>query len=77
MADALEHLPLSPAAKRTLLGEPGRMRAVLDAIVAQELGAWTDVDTSAAAAGITQASLTKAYIGALRWARDLTRSEKR
>lgn len=77
MADALEHLPLSPAAKRTLLGEPGRMRAVLDAIVAQELGAWTDVDTSAAAAGITQASLTKAYIGALRWARDLTRPKKR
>jgi EAL and modified HD-GYP domain-containing signal transduction protein len=77
MADALEHLPLSQAAKRALLGEPGRMKAVLDAIIAQELGAWTEVDASAAAAGITQAALTKAYIDALRWARELSRAEMR
>ena len=77
MAEALEHLPLSPAAKETLLGAPNPMRAVLDAIVAQEQGAWSDVDASAAEAGLTQASLTHAYIGALRWARELTRTERR
>jgi EAL and modified HD-GYP domain-containing signal transduction protein len=73
MAEALEHLPLSPAAKHALLGEPGPMRAVLDAIIAQELGAWTEVDASAAAAGITQEALSTAYVEALRWARALTR----
>ena len=74
MADALENLPLSPAAKEALLGAPSPMRAVLDAIVAQEQGAWSDLDASAAEAGLTQASLTHAYIGALRWARELTRT---
>ena len=77
MAEALEYLPLSPAAKDTLLGTPSPMRAVLDAIIAQELGAWSEVDASAAQAGLNQASLSKAYVDALRWARELTRTEKR
>jgi EAL and modified HD-GYP domain-containing signal transduction protein len=75
MSEALEHLPLSPAAKQTLLGEPSPMRAILDAIVAQEAGAWSAADTSAAVAGVTPDSLSKAYIGALRWAGALTRTE--
>jgi c-di-GMP-related signal transduction protein len=77
MNEALEHLPLSPAAKRALLGEPSPMRSVLDAIMAQELGAWSDVDASAREAGITHAAMSKAYVGALRWARELTRTEAR
>ena len=51
------------------------MRSVLDAIIAQELGAWTDVDASAASAGITQTLLSSAYLASLRWARELTRVE--
>jgi EAL and modified HD-GYP domain-containing signal transduction protein len=77
MAEALDHLPLSPAAKRTLLGEPSPMRAILDAILAQEIGAWDAADASAASAGVTHDTLSKAYVGALRWARALTRTEGR
>jgi EAL and modified HD-GYP domain-containing signal transduction protein len=77
MAEALEHLPLSPAAKRTLLGEPSPMRAVLDAILAQETGAWEAADASAAEAGMTHDSLSNAYIGALKWARALSRTQGR
>jgi c-di-GMP-related signal transduction protein len=76
MAEALDHLPLSPAAKHTLLGAPSPMRAVLDAIIAQELGAWTEVDASAAAAGITREALSSAYVDALRWARALARGRR-
>jgi c-di-GMP-related signal transduction protein len=75
MSEALEHLPLSPTAKRTLLGEPSPMRAILDAILAQEMGAWDAVGASAASAGLTHDALSKAYVGALRWARALTRTE--
>jgi c-di-GMP-related signal transduction protein len=77
MAEAVEHLPLSPAAKNTLLGEPSQMRSILDAILAQEMGAWDAVDASATAAGVTQTNLSKAYVGALRWARALTGIKER
>jgi len=77
MEQALEHLPLSPSAKETLLGAPSPMRSVLDSILALEIGDWADVDLSAADAGVSPATLSNAYIGALRWARALTRAEGR
>ena len=77
MEEALEHLPLSPAAKQALLGAPSPMRSILDTIVAQEAGDWADVDLSAADAGVSAAALSNAYIGALRWARALTRTRGR
>jgi EAL and modified HD-GYP domain-containing signal transduction protein len=77
MDEALEHLPLSPAAKGALLGDASPMRAILDAIVAQERGAWDTLDATAADAGVTQALLSSAYLGALKWARELTRAEGR
>jgi EAL and modified HD-GYP domain-containing signal transduction protein len=77
METALEHLPLSPAAKQALLGAPSPMRSILDTIVAQEAGDWADVDLSAANVGLSASSLSNAYIGALRWARALTRTRGR
>jgi EAL and modified HD-GYP domain-containing signal transduction protein len=77
MNEAVEQLPLSSAAKEALLGEPGAMRAVLDAIIAQEVGAWTAVDESSAVSGITQQALAAAYINALRWARGLANAGAR
>ena len=77
MEEALDQLPLSPAAKQTLLGRPSAMRSILDSILAQEVGDWADVDLSAANAGVTPAALSNAYIGALRWARALTRPRGR
>jgi c-di-GMP-related signal transduction protein len=75
MSEALDHLPLSPKAKRTLLGEASPMRSVLDAIIAREHGGWATVEASAESVGLSQASLSHAYVGALRWARELTRAE--
>jgi EAL and modified HD-GYP domain-containing signal transduction protein len=77
MAEALEHLPLSPAAKSALLGDPNPMRSVLEAILAQEKGEWADADASAAAAGLSKTALSQSYLGALRWARALTRAGSR
>jgi EAL and modified HD-GYP domain-containing signal transduction protein len=77
MAEALEHMPLSPAAKATLLGGSSPMRNVLDAIIAREAGAWSDVEATAAEAGLNQTTLSSAYIDALKWARELTRTDKR
>ena len=78
MDEALEHLPLSPAAKQTLLGAPSPMRVGprrdSGAGAAATGPTWT---LSAADAGVTPASLSNAYIGALRWARALTRTEGR
>jgi len=76
MEEALEHLPLSPAAKQTLLGASSPMRSVLDSILAQEIGDWADVDLTAADAGLSATTLSNAYIGALRWARALTRTQQ-
>ncbi|HET9024278.1 MAG TPA: hypothetical protein VFN64_06865 [Burkholderiaceae bacterium] len=77
MAEALDHLPLSPAAKSALLGDPNPMRTVLEAILAQEKGEWADADASAAAAGLSKTTLSQSYLGALRWARALTRAGSR
>jgi len=57
MEEALDQLPLSPAAKQTLLGRPSAMRSILDSILAQEVGDWADVDLSAANAGVTPAAI--------------------
>ena len=76
MAEALEHLPLSPAAKSALLGDRNPMRTVLEAILAQEKGEWADADASAAAAGLSKTTLSRSYLGALRWARALSRTER-
>jgi EAL and modified HD-GYP domain-containing signal transduction protein len=77
MAEALEHIPLSPAAKRALLGEPSPMRAILDGILAQEMGAWEQAGSCALNAGITHETLSDAYVGALKWARALSRPRPR
>jgi c-di-GMP-related signal transduction protein len=77
MAEALEHIPLSPDAKRTLLGEPSPMRAILDGVLAQEMGAWEQAAVCASNAGITHETLSNAYVGALKWAHALNRPRPR
>jgi len=71
MEDALDSLPLSAAATKALLGHQGKVRAVLDAVIAYEGGAWEAAAEAAHRAGIDTSALPAAYTSALRWAHDV------
>jgi c-di-GMP phosphodiesterase len=71
MANALEALPLAPEIQSALLGQPGRERSMLEAVVAYERGDWEEAERLAAALGLPAASLPDAYRGALHWTSDL------
>jgi EAL and modified HD-GYP domain-containing signal transduction protein len=70
MKDALTDLPLSDAARKALLGEKNLQRAVLDAVLAYEAGAWEEALNSDVIAD--EATLSRAYSNALVWARELS-----
>jgi EAL and modified HD-GYP domain-containing signal transduction protein len=73
MREALDQLPLSSVVTNALLGQPSRARAVLDAVVAYEGGAWKAADQASRRAGMDPATLPAAYTGALRWSQDIVR----
>ena len=74
MATALEGLPLSDSAIHALLGQPNRLRAVLDAVICYERSEWDDATAIASQAGIHVPALSKAYTNGLRWVQDVTRA---
>ncbi|MGE3511438.1 MAG: EAL and HDOD domain-containing protein [Vicinamibacterales bacterium] len=74
MADALADVPVAPAIRTALLGEPNVPRLVLDAVVAYERGEWDLAEDAANQALFDPAMLPKAYADALRWARELSRA---
>lgn len=73
MEEAIADLPLSREAEGALLGRPNNLRSLLDATMAYERGAWEEATEAAGRAGLTGPLLAKAYTGALRWARELSR----
>lgn len=75
MADAIAELPLSDEAKAALLGQPGPMRAILDAVIAYEDGAWEDAVEAVESLGATESRLPLAQRGALIWAQELSASQ--
>ena len=72
MAEAIAELPLSDAARGALLGEPGPIRSILDAVVAYETGSWEEAIDAAEACGAPEASLSHAHAGAMSWARQVS-----
>jgi EAL and modified HD-GYP domain-containing signal transduction protein len=72
MAEAIAELPLSDAARGALLGEPGPMRSILEAVVAYETGSWEDAIDTAESFGAPEASLALAHTGAMSWARQVS-----
>jgi len=74
MADAIAGLPLTDEAKAALLGQPGPMRAILDAVIAYEDGAWEDAVDAVESLGATESRLPLAQRGALMWAQELSAS---
>jgi EAL and modified HD-GYP domain-containing signal transduction protein len=72
MAEAISELPLSDEARAALLGEPGPMRSILDAVVAYETGLWEEAIDTAETLGAPEMSLSYAHAGAMSWARQVS-----
>ena len=72
MAEAIAELPLSDAVRAALLGEPGPMRSILDAVVAYETGSWEEAIDTAESVGAVEATLSHAHAGAMSWARQVS-----
>jgi EAL and modified HD-GYP domain-containing signal transduction protein len=70
MTEALGDLPLTARARAALLGERNQLRAVLDAVMAYETGAWEEALTSEFVTD--ELILPRAYRSALTWARELS-----
>jgi len=70
MNEALGELPLTEQARNALLGERNRQRAVLDAVMAYEVGSWEEALTSEFVTD--ELVLPRAYSSALTWARELS-----
>jgi len=70
MKDVVADLPLTDRARRALLGEKNPLRAVLDAVMAYEVGSW---EQALASEFVTdEFILPRAYSSALNWARELS-----
>jgi EAL and modified HD-GYP domain-containing signal transduction protein len=70
MKDAIRDLPLTEPARNALLGKPNRLRAVLNAVMAYEVGSWEEALTSEFVTD--ELLLPRAYSSALTWARELS-----
>lgn len=70
MKDAVADLPLTDRARRALLGEKNPLRAVLDAVMAYEVGSWEEALASEFVTD--EFILPRAYSSALNWARELS-----
>jgi EAL and modified HD-GYP domain-containing signal transduction protein len=70
MKDVVADLPLTDRARRALLGEKNPLRAVLDAVMAYEVGSWEEALASEFVTD--EFILPRAYSSALNWARELS-----
>jgi EAL and modified HD-GYP domain-containing signal transduction protein len=70
MHEALAELPLSEPARNALLGERNPLRAILNAVMAYEVGSWEQALTSEFVTD--ELILPRAYSSALVWARELS-----
>jgi EAL and modified HD-GYP domain-containing signal transduction protein len=70
MKDVVADLPLTDRARRALRGEKNPLRAVLDAVMAYEVGSWEEALASEFVTD--EFILPRAYSSALNWARELS-----
>ena len=67
MDKVLSRLPLSDTVKASLLGEPGPLRTMLDAIIAMERADWETVDALLSTVSILRDKLIPIYLEAVNW----------
>lgn len=68
LVEIVETLPLDDELRDALLGEPGRMRDVLDCVSAYERADWITVSKFAAKLQLDEHVIAQCYARALRWA---------
>jgi c-di-GMP-related signal transduction protein len=68
----LDSIPVEPAIKAALSGEPGQYRSVLEIMTAYEAGNWNACKAFAKANRLTEHSVASWYFTALQWARALS-----
>lgn len=71
MGEIAASLPLSEQVRRSLLGEPTRLRTALDAVIAYEQGHWDAAAGLAATLSVSEEDLRRAYAEALVWTQKL------
>ena len=67
MDKVLSRLPLTEPVKAALLGEPGPLRAALNAVLAFERTDWDAVDKFLGESGLPEDTFTPIYLDALKW----------
>jgi EAL and modified HD-GYP domain-containing signal transduction protein len=67
MEQVVRNLSISDGVRDALLGRPGRLKHVLDCVLAYERGGWSEAVELAAAAGVEQEAVASSYYQALTW----------
>jgi c-di-GMP-related signal transduction protein len=70
MEGVVQSLPLRAEAKAALLGEAGATGATLGLIKGFELGAWGSCEAMAGKLGLSEETVSRAYVDSMRWAMD-------
>jgi c-di-GMP-related signal transduction protein len=71
MVDVLAEMPVVEEVKTALLGSSNRLRTVLDAVIAQELGNWHQLRICAEQMKVDENLLPQSYLQAVQWQRDI------
>jgi EAL and modified HD-GYP domain-containing signal transduction protein len=71
----LAELPIAPDVAAALVGEQSPLRDVLQAVLSYEQGHWEECSNLAKKLALKEETLSKTYIQALNWSRELTQME--
>jgi EAL and modified HD-GYP domain-containing signal transduction protein len=67
MVEVIKDMPLSTDSRAALLGDPNRLRHLLDCTLSYERGQWTQCEAHATAAGIDVMQIPVAYLEGMTW----------
>jgi len=73
----LAELPIASDVAAALVGEQNPLRDVLQAVISYEQGNWEECSNLAKKLALKEETLSKMYIQALNWSRELTNVEKK
>lgn len=69
----LDEIPMAEDVRAALLGEPNRLRRLLELVIAQERGDWPALEELSAGVELAGSSLQQSYLEAIRWSRQTSR----
>lgn len=71
VGEVVRDLPLADDIQKALMGEPNKLRSVLDLVIGYERAKWAGVEASAEDLKLSDENLVNAYIAAVVWAGEL------